>query len=119
MSPTLNVVGLLMNLAGVILLFRYGMPYRVRTGGNELRFTGATDQETVKAEQLYARLGVIGLVLIVLGTAAQVVATVWPVAGSLPSRDTALKITIEVTCAAVVIYILEQIPIICTRSRHA
>src|SRR5260370_372357 len=51
MSATLNVAGLLMNLAGVILLFRYGMPYRVRTGGNELRFTVAADQDTVNAEQ--------------------------------------------------------------------
>jgi hypothetical protein len=106
MSATLNVAGLLMNLAGVILLFRYGMPYRVRTGGNELHFTGGADQDTVNAEQLYARLGVVGLVLIVLGTGAQVIATVWPVTGSLPSRGTVLKITIEVICAAVVIYIL-------------
>ena len=28
----LNVAGLLANLVGVVLLFRYGMPYRVRTG---------------------------------------------------------------------------------------
>jgi hypothetical protein len=69
--------GLLMNLAGVILLFRYGMPYRVRTGGNELRFTGATDRETVKAERMYGSLGFLGLALIILGTTAQVVATLW------------------------------------------
>jgi hypothetical protein len=32
----LNIAGLLMNLIGVILLFRYGMPNRVRTGGGRL-----------------------------------------------------------------------------------
>lgn len=106
MSATLNIAGLLMNLVGVILLFRYGMPYRVRTGGNELRFTGATDQDTANAEQLYGRLGVTGLVLIVLGTAAQVIATVWPVKTSPITLDTVRKITIEVICAAVVIHIL-------------
>ena len=95
-----------MNLAGVILLFRYGMPYRVRTGGNDLRFMGATDQDIVSTERLYGRLGVIGLVSIVLGTGAQVIATVWPVIGSLPSMDSVRKITIEVICAAIVIYIL-------------
>jgi len=30
-TPDWNVVGLILNLIGVILLFRYGMPYRVRT----------------------------------------------------------------------------------------
>jgi hypothetical protein len=29
---TLNSVGLVLALAGVLLLFRYGMPYQVRTG---------------------------------------------------------------------------------------
>jgi hypothetical protein len=29
-----SIGGLLANFAGVILLFRYGMPYRVRTGGS-------------------------------------------------------------------------------------
>jgi hypothetical protein len=81
MNAALNVAGLLMNLARVVLLFRYGMPYRVRTGGNELRFTAATDQEAINAERLYGRLGFMGLVLIVLGTTAQVIATIWPVMG--------------------------------------
>jgi hypothetical protein len=79
-SAALNIVGLLMNLAGVILLFRYGMPYRVRTGGNQIRVvSGRTNQEIVKTEQLYEKLGFLGLVLIVLGTAAQVIAAFSPV----------------------------------------
>ncbi len=32
-ATVLNVSGLLMNLVGVILLFSFGMPYRIRTGG--------------------------------------------------------------------------------------
>ncbi len=79
MAAICNIAGLLMDLAGVILLFQYGMPYRVRTGGSEIRLHGRTDQETVKAEYLYERLGFVGLALIFLGTAAQVVATVWSV----------------------------------------
>jgi hypothetical protein len=30
-----NIVGLLLALAGVLLLFRYGMPYELRTGGHQ------------------------------------------------------------------------------------
>jgi hypothetical protein len=33
---TLNSVGLLLALAGILLLFKYGMPYQVRTGAASL-----------------------------------------------------------------------------------
>jgi hypothetical protein len=79
MASAVNITGLLMNLAGVILLFRYGMPYRVRTGGNQARWlSGSVDQKTVRAERLYDRLGMLGLILIVSGTAAQIGAIFLP-----------------------------------------
>jgi hypothetical protein len=75
MASAVNIAGLLMSLTGVVLLFRYGMPYRVRTGGNQARWlSGSVDQKTVRAEQLYEWLGMLGLALIVLGTAAQIAA---------------------------------------------
>ena len=65
-ASAFNVAGLLMNLADVILLFRYGMPYRVRTGGNRVNFiSNKVDQATVKEERRYARFGVLGLALII------------------------------------------------------
>jgi hypothetical protein len=78
-ASAVNIAGLLRNLFGVILLFRYGMPYRVRTGGNQFRWlSGSVDERTVRAERLYERLGILGLVLIVFGTAAQIGATFLP-----------------------------------------
>ena len=76
MNPiSLNVAGLVMNLVGVILLFRYGMPFRVRTGGNQVRFlSNVTDAQAVRAERPYDILGWIGLGLIVVATACQVIA---------------------------------------------
>jgi hypothetical protein len=73
----LNIAGLLMNLIGVILLFRYGMPYRVRSGGNAFYVSSHSDQAEVAAERLYERLGLSGLILIVLGTAAQIGANIF------------------------------------------
>jgi hypothetical protein len=32
-GPRLNILGLLLALAGILLLFKYGMPYETRTGG--------------------------------------------------------------------------------------
>jgi hypothetical protein len=36
-AAAFTVAGLIANLAGVILLFRYDMPFRVRTGGQIVR----------------------------------------------------------------------------------
>ncbi len=40
-----NILGLILALIGVLLLFRYGIPYRVRTGGNSARLLEATDEK--------------------------------------------------------------------------
>jgi hypothetical protein len=63
----ISIVGLITNFVGVILLFRYGMPYRLRTGGDSIILT----RETPGAIR-YDRWGWIGLALIILGTLAQI-----------------------------------------------
>ncbi len=72
-----NVAGLMANLAGVILLFHYGMPFRVRTKGQMVRvLAGPPNQEAVKLERHYDALGWLGLALVVLGTFAQIAGSV-------------------------------------------
>jgi hypothetical protein len=56
----LNIVGLVMSLFGVILLFRYGMPYRVRTGGGSYELREEVDQAAIAAERRYSALGWVG-----------------------------------------------------------
>jgi len=75
LTASLTVTGLVMNLAGVILLFRYGMPYRVRSEGLSYYVTETADKDKLAAERRYDLLGKLGLVLIVLGTLAQITAT--------------------------------------------
>jgi hypothetical protein len=62
-----------MNLAGVILLFRYGMPYRVRTGGATYYVAEDMDKREIATEWWFDLWGKLGLFLIVAGTAAQIV----------------------------------------------
>jgi hypothetical protein len=57
----LNVAGLVINLIGVILLFRYGMPFRVRTEGASYELRGEVDQTAIAAEHRYSMLGGLGL----------------------------------------------------------
>jgi hypothetical protein len=71
-AKLLNIAGLIANLVGVILLFLYGMPYRVRTGGNVATWTVAkADPAIVRVEWWYTLAGWIGLALIVIGQACK------------------------------------------------
>jgi hypothetical protein len=69
-----NILGLILSLVGVLLLFRYGMPYRVRTGGARVRTLQGTDEATRQEERRYNLLGWLGVALIVLGTISQIMA---------------------------------------------
>lgn len=68
-------IGLACNMAGVILLFRYGMPYRVETGGLIGLAAEQEDQEAKKWEPVYKKLGYLGLALVIIGTALQAYGT--------------------------------------------
>lgn len=68
----LNVLGLALNAAGVALLFFFGMPFRVRTGGDTVTWKAdKKDSSVLRQERYYAALAYLGFVLILLGTAAQ------------------------------------------------
>jgi hypothetical protein len=74
MAQPAAIAGLALNLAGVILLFRYGMPYRVETRGTSALLLEGEDKDALKSEAIYRKLGSIGLALIFAGTALQI----WP-----------------------------------------
>jgi hypothetical protein len=53
------------------------MPYRVRTEGKIVRVvSGPPKQDEIKEDQRHARLGLLGLGLIILGTFAQIVGAI-------------------------------------------
>ena len=76
-AKALNVVGLVVSLLGVILLFLFGMPFRIAKGGYEFITTETANPKDIATEVLYSRLGWIGLALIIIGTVAQILATLW------------------------------------------
>ena len=71
-----STAGLVISLTGVLLLFRYGMPYRVRSAGESYELREGIDEEALKQERTYNVLGWVGLFLIVLGTICQIVGAV-------------------------------------------
>ena len=58
---------------GVIILFQYGMPFHVPTGGAVHLITGRVDAAEKALESRYEIFGYIGLIAIVVGTGMQIV----------------------------------------------
>jgi hypothetical protein len=74
MNRVLNLIGLVLNLAGVLILFRYGMPFHVPTGGAVAYVTEEPDQAEIALEHRYTVYGYIGLACLIVGTILQMVA---------------------------------------------
>jgi hypothetical protein len=71
-----NIIGSVLTLLGLLFLFRYGMPYRVRSGGVTYLITENTDKEDVRLDKRYTVLGWIGLVFAIAGTLCQIAANI-------------------------------------------
>ncbi len=71
-----NIWGLCLALMGILMLFRYGMPYHVRTGGAISYVAEEIDEKEKALETRYAVLGWIGLILVVVATLFQIVANI-------------------------------------------
>jgi hypothetical protein len=71
-----NVLGLILSLVGVLLLFKYGMPYRTRDGGAIHLIAEQTDQKEKALDATYGKLGWVGLAAIILGTVFQIVGAI-------------------------------------------
>ncbi len=65
----LNTAGLVLSLIGVIILFLYGMPFHVPTRGTTFLVAGQKSQPDIRKEKAYQKLGYLGLIFIVVGTA--------------------------------------------------
>lgn len=74
----LNILGLLANAAGVVILFRYGMPYRVALDEGEIIITENVAPDQRALDGRYRKLGYLGLALILLGTGLQIWSTLNP-----------------------------------------
>jgi len=74
-SPTvLNTAGLVLNLAGVLLLFRYGMPFRVAQINEGSLWADKPTERDRSLNRRYTFLGVLGLCLLGASTGLQVAA---------------------------------------------
>ncbi len=73
-----SVIGLAANLVGVILIFRYGMPYRVPVaeGAGDYITTEKADPTGLAEDARHKLIGKVGLVLICIGSALQALGSI-------------------------------------------
>jgi hypothetical protein len=66
-----NSVGLIFDIAGAVLLFRFGLPADVRRSGHSYLVINAEDPNEKAKARGYDRWGRVGLALLCLGFALQ------------------------------------------------
>ena len=74
-SETINTVGLALDIVGVVLLFRFGLPPDVRRGGTVSLILEQTDEDEARKAKRYDKFSYSALVMIVIGFLLQIVAT--------------------------------------------
>jgi hypothetical protein len=77
-SRILNIVGLVLNLAGILILFRWGMPFRVESHGEVPLATGDVDPRGLALDNIFVRCGWVGLILLIIGVILQIIAQLLP-----------------------------------------
>ena len=90
-----SIIGLVLSLVGVVLLFIFGMPFRVRTEGRSVRVLLQTDEKRVAAEKTFTVLSYVGLAFVVLGTFCQGVGSYL---GDQPPSTAQAADTLTLTC---------------------
>jgi len=76
MRRTLNILGLILNLVGVVLMFCVGVPFQIPADGKIGRWNASSlDLRMKNLDDLYTVLGIIALSAIILGALFQILAT--------------------------------------------
>jgi hypothetical protein len=63
----ISVAGVLISLVGFLILFYYGMPFRVPTGGVTYIITQQINEEEKKIDRRYKMFGFLDFLLAVVG----------------------------------------------------
>ena len=67
-----NIMGIILSLVGVVLMFHFAIPYRIRTGGASYEVREEIDENARRKEKIYDIFGWLGLLLIIIGGLCQV-----------------------------------------------
>jgi len=66
-SKVVNSIGLVLDISGAILLFKFGLPEDVRREGQSYLLLESTDEDQIAKGKRYDRYGKLGVALLVSG----------------------------------------------------
>ena len=66
-SAALNIAGLLLDIVGVVLIFRFGLPSKIDPEGHIFVVAHEKDETEIKLASTYLRWGRTGLCLLISG----------------------------------------------------
>ena len=70
-TSELNIIGLSLDIIGVIILFFFGLPPRIKKGGTINLILEQTDNNEDKKWKIYDFISKLGLLLIIIGFSIQ------------------------------------------------
>lgn len=66
-STCINDIGLILDIIGALLLFKFGLPASIDREGHIHLITEQVDHEEITRGKIYERWGKIGLALLIIG----------------------------------------------------
>lgn len=73
-SNVLNIIGLILDIFGVLMLFKYGLPPEVSKDGAVYIICNEHDEEEIKKAKKYVRFSTIALSMLFIGFVFQILA---------------------------------------------
>ena len=63
----MDTIGLILNFAGAVIIFFFGLPSRVREGGEKYLLLEGEDKEEIEKGKKYRKISKLGLMLLATG----------------------------------------------------
>ncbi len=73
-APIVASAGLILDIIGAIMIFRFGLPENIDRSGKIYRVTSGVDEEEKRKARFYDRMSPVGILLLILGFGMQLVA---------------------------------------------
>lgn len=84
----LNVIGLILDIIGVILLWKFGLPENIDRSGTIVLAAEGCDESEKKKASMYDRISQFALLLLIVGFALQIVGNFQTQYASKPNLET-------------------------------
>ena len=73
LTDNLNNIGLLLDIGGVFIIYKFGLPDNVNREGKSVLIIENVDPEEIKKGKKYDNMAAVGILLLIVGFALQII----------------------------------------------